>query len=138
MDFGKTFKVADFMSPRLVQVTPDTTVRRCAELLAENRVGSAVVNENNALAGIVTEEDFTKKVVAKGLDPNKVLARDIMTKEVLSIDPDSTVYAAILELNSKRVKHLPVISGKKVMGMISAQDLLRVLPSYIDTIKLQP
>ena len=125
------------MNKDLVEVTPGTTAKRCADVMAAEKVSSAVITENNSLAGIVTEKDLARKIVAKGLDTNKVMVKDIMTRDVISIEPSATLYDAMLILNKRKVKHLPVVSGNVVVGIITAMDILRVQPSYMEILASQ-
>ena len=126
--------VSEFMNKDVVEVTPDTTVKKCAEIMAVEKVSSAIIAEENSLKGIVTEKDVCRKIVAKGLDGNLVKVKDIMTTDVETIDPDASLYDAMLKLNQKRIKHLPVVSNKVTMGIITAMDILRVQPSYMEVL----
>jgi len=82
--------------------------------------------------GIVTEKDLARKIVAKGLDANVVLVKDIMTKDVITVDPTDSLYDTMLLLNSKKIKHLPVVDNNIVLGVITAMDILRVQPSLME------
>lgn len=126
------YTVAEFMNKDLVEVTPNITAKDCAGVMAAEHVSSAVVIENNAIQGIVTEKDLARKIVAKGLNPSDILVKDIMTRDVITIDPTTSLYDAMVKLNSKKIKHLPVVSENVVTGMITAMDILRVQPSLME------
>ena len=126
------YSVAEFMKKDLVEVTPGTTAKNCAEVMAAEKVSSAIVTENSSIGGIVTEKDLARKIVAKGLDPNKVLVGDIMTSDIITIEPEATLYDAMLMLNQKKIKHLPVVENNVVVGIITAMDILRVQPSLME------
>ena len=126
------YTVAEFMNKDLVEVSLETTAKVCAEVMAAERVSSAVVIENNAIKGIITEKDLARKIVAKGLNANEMLVKDIMTADVITIDPTTTLYDAMLTLNSKKIKHLPVVSNNVVTGIITAMDILRVQPALME------
>ena len=126
------YKVEEFMNKDIVQVTPDTNVTRCAEVMAAEHVDSALVAVDKKIVGIVTEKDLARKVVAKGLNAEEITAKDIMTTELVTIEPNKSLYDAMILLNKKKIKHLPVIKDNVVVGIITAMDILRVQPSYME------
>ncbi len=126
------YSVGEFMNKDVVEVTPGTTAKQCAEVMAAEKVSSAIVTENNALIGIVTEKDLARKIVAKGLDPKKVLVKDIMAAEMVTVEPETTLYDAMLMLSKKKIKHLPVVSGNIVVGIITAMEILKIQPAYME------
>lgn len=126
------YKVGEFMTKDLVQVTPDTTVRRCAEVMAAERVSSALVTEKKKILGIVTEKDLARKIVAKGLDADEILAKDIMTRDLVTVSSNTSLYDAMVLIDKKKIKHLPVIDKNVVVGIITAMEILRVQPSYME------
>ena len=126
------YKVKDFMKKDVIMVTPKTSVRKVAEVMAAEHVSSALICENKKLLGIVTEKDLARKIVAKGLDADKALAKDIMTTDLVTIEPEKSLYDAMIKLNKKKVTHLPVIKNKEVIGILTSMDILRVQPSYME------
>ena len=124
--------VEEFMNKDIVQVTPDTNVKRCAEVMAAEHVDSAMVTQKKRIVGIVTEKYLARKVVAKGLNAEKITAKDIMTAELVTINPQKSLYEAMVLLNKKKIKHLPVVENNVVVGIITAMDILRVQPSYME------
>ena len=126
------YKVEEFMNKDIVQVTPETNVKRCAEVMAAEHVDSALVTEDKRIAGIVTEKDLARKVVAKGLDVGEITVKDIMTTELVIIEPEKSLYDAMILLNKKKIKHLPVIKDNVIVGIITSMDILRVQPSYME------
>ena len=126
------YKVAEFMNKDLVQVTPDTPVKRCAEVMAAEKVSSALVTEKKKILGIVTEKDLARKIVAKGLNADKVLAKDIMTTDLVTVSPNTSLYDAMLLIEKRKIKHLPVVDHGSVVGIITAMEILRIQPSYME------
>tara|TARA_Y100000031_G_scaffold111053_1_gene122419 strand:+ start:232 stop:651 length:420 start_codon:yes stop_codon:yes gene_type:complete len=126
------YKVKEFMKKDVVRVTPETSVRKAAEVMAAEHVSSAVVCENKKLLGIITEKDLARKIVAKGVDADKALAKDIMTTDLTTIEPEKNLYDAMLKLNKKKVTHLPVVKDNEIVGIISSMDILKVQPSYME------
>ena len=126
------YKVAEFMNKDLVQVTPDTPVKRCAEVMAAKKVSSALVTEKKKILGIVTEKDLARKIGAKGLNADKVLAKDIMTTDLVTVSPNTSLYDAMLLIEKRKIKHLPVVDHGSVVGIITAMEILRIQPSYME------
>lgn len=126
------YKVGEFMERDIVQVTPDTDVKRCAEVMAAEHVDSVAVTQKKRVVGIVTEKDFARKVVAKGLNAEEITAKDIMTTELVTINPQTSLYDAMILINKKKIKHLPVVENNVIVGIITAMDILRVQPSYME------
>jgi len=126
------YKVEEFMNKDVVAVTPDTNVQRCAEVMAAEHVDSAIVAENKEIMGIVTEKDLARKVVAKGLDAEEITVKDIMTTELVTVEPNKSLYEAMILLNKKKIKHLPVLENNVLVGIITVMDILKVQPSYME------
>ena len=126
------YTVGDFMTRDLVEVTPGTTAINCAQVMQAERVSSAVVIEGGRLAGIITEKDLARKIVAKGLDRQKVMVREIMTAAPFTVDPETTLYDAMLNLSKRKIKHLPVVRGNVPLGIITAMDILKVQPALME------
>jgi len=126
------YKVKEFMKKDVVKVTPGTTVKKAAEVMAAEHVSSALVCENKKLLGIITEKDLARKIVAKGLDAERMMAKDIMSIDMITIDPDKSLYDAMIKMNNKKVTHIPVVKGKEIVGILTSMDILRVQPSYME------
>ena len=126
------YAVEEFMIRDIVQVTPHTAVKKCAEIMAAEHVDSAVVTQKKRIVGIVTEKDLARKVVAKGLNAEEITAKDIMTTELVTVEPQKSLYEAMVLLNKKKIKHLPVVENNVIVGIITAMDILRVQPSYME------
>lgn len=126
------YNVEEFMKKDIVQVTPETSVEKTAEVMAAEHVDSAVVADDKKIIGIVTEKDLARKVVAKGVNTQKITARDIMTIELVTIEPQKSLYEAMILLNKKKIKHLPVVKDNNIIGIITAMDILRIQPSYME------
>jgi CBS domain-containing protein len=116
--------VSEHMSRSLLTVSPDASLREAATAMVERGVGAVVVLEGDALAAILTERDVMKAVAA-GTDPSATVA-DWMTRSPETIEPvDSTDHAATLMIHGG-FRHLPVVVGGKVVGIVSIRDLMRV------------
>ena len=126
--------VKQAMTKQVLVTNPNTTVRDAAKVMSENRVGCLVVMEDKKLVGIVTELDIVSKVVAGDLDPNTTAVQEVMTKEVITIQADQTLEEASNLMIEHQIKKLPVLEKDKLVGIITATDLISVQPKMIQTL----
>src|SRR5271157_2025201 len=106
-------------------ISPDATVFEAIQLMADKNVGALPVMDNSRLIGIISERDYTRKVILKGLSSKDTLVRDIMTREVLTASPSDSIEDCIRVMTEKRVRHLPVLEGTKMIGILSIGDVLK-------------
>ena len=117
-------------------VNPDETVYRAIELMSEKQVGCLAVLAGGQLAGIVSERDYARKVILKGRSSHDTRVREIMSTPALFVTPEKTVAEALRIMTTRRVRHLPVLEGDSVIGMLSIGDLVNwVMTSQQQTIK---
>lgn len=122
--------VGQIVKRKAVLVKPADTIHKAARILARNKVGSAVVvDDNEEVVGIITDRDILDKVVAKGKDPKKVLVKDVMTKNPVTIEDDYTIQDAIDKMMDKGIRRLLVTRVGKPIGFVTAADLLTALNS---------
>ena len=108
----------------LWSVKPDDTVFDAIKVLAEKGVGALIVMENGKLAGILSERDYTRKVALLGKNSKETFVRDIMTANVLVISPKTRTRECMAIMSEKNIRHLPVVDGDTVVGMLSIRDLM--------------
>jgi CBS domain-containing protein len=89
------------------------------------RVGALLIEEDGRLGGILSERDVLRRVIPQGLDVHHTPVRDVMTAEVLTIRPEHGIKEAMRLMTEKRVRHLPVIDGDRVVGLVSIGDLTK-------------
>ncbi len=110
----------------LVQaVTPDTTVYDAIKLMSDRNIGCVLVMDGGALLGILSERDYTRKVVLQGRSSKSTTVREIMTKDVICVTPKHGVEETLRIVTESRVRHLPVKDGEQVIGLISIGDLVK-------------
>jgi CBS domain-containing protein len=126
--------VMDAMTKHPVTVEPSATVKACAEKMLEYSIGSLIVVEDEHIAGVLTEQDIIRKVVASGKAPESVLARNIMSTSVISISPDADIYDAIVKMRDSGIRHLPVTTEKQLIGFLTLKDVLKIEPDLFDLI----
>lgn len=107
-------------------ITPDASIYDCALKLAQFKIGALlVVDKNNNLAGLISERDILREIVAKSADAKKITVDMIMTKELITVLPSTSVREAMRIVTEHRVRHLPVLENGKLVGVISIGDLTR-------------
>lgn len=106
-------------------VPPNTTVAAAVQEMHDQNIGALLVLEDAKVAGIFTERDVLFRVVNDNLDPKATTVAQVMTKDPLSATPATTVEEAMRQVTDKRVRHLPLLEGDKLVGMISSGDLTR-------------
>ena len=106
-------------------VHPDTSVYDAIKLMAEKNVGALLVMENDQLSGIVSERDYSRKVVLRGKTSRNTIVREIMTTELTTAHPRETVEECLRFMTDKRIRHLPVVSDGELRGVISIGDLVK-------------
>lgn len=117
-------EVAEIMSKDLVTVGPEYNVADVASLMRSRGIGSVIVLEEDRVLGILTERDILG-VVGSGEDPKNVAAHEALTDDLITIAPDAPVEEAAGEMVRAGVRHLPVISGQRLIGIVSMRDLVR-------------
>ena len=106
-------------------ISPDATVFEAIQLMADKNVGALPVIDNSRLVGIISERDYARKVTLKGRSSKDTPVRDIMTQELLTATPSDSIAECIRTMTEKRVRHLPVLEGTKMIGIVSIGDVLK-------------
>jgi CBS domain-containing protein len=122
--------VTDVMNLKLVSVQPDESAQVAVVRMLESGVGSVLVCEDNRLLGIFTERDVLR-LAGDASDLAHVRVGDVMTRDVLSLGPDDDVLAAARLMGEKRIRHVPVVEGGNVIGVIGIRDVMRSLVELI-------
>ena len=103
---------------------PDDTVFEALQLLAEYEVGALLVMDMGKVVGVVSERDYTRKIALQGRSSKDTRVKDIMTREVVSVRPTVGTQECMALMSEKKIRHLAVIDGDTVLGMISIRDLM--------------
>ncbi len=107
--------------------SPDSSVYEALQLLAEKDVGALLVLQDGELVGIVSERDYARKVVLHGMTSMKTPVKEIMTEEVITVGPGITVEEAMTLMTDKHIRHLPVVEGERIVGVVSIGDLVKAI-----------
>lgn len=128
-------RVGDLMTRNFIYVSPDTNLKKCAETMVKKRVGSLIVKERRILKGILTEKDILWALVKKSeKELADILARDIAKRKVMTIKPGADVVEALKKMKKNKVRRLPVLEHKKVIGMLTLNDILKIDPGLYQLI----
>jgi CBS domain-containing protein len=106
-------------------VAPDSTVFEAIALMAKQGVGAVLVLDEGNLAGIVTERDYARKVILQGRSSKETRVGEIMTSELVTVGPENTVDNCMRLMTDYRIRHLPVLDGGKLIGIVSIGDLVK-------------
>ncbi len=110
-------------------IAPDASVFEAIRLMSDKGVGALLVLEAGKLVGIISERDYTRKVILKGRSSRETPVRNIMTSPVIYTNPDEPIEKCMEVMTAKRVRHLPVLDGDELIGVISIGDLVKAIIS---------
>ena len=111
----------------LVSISSAATVFDALDLMARLDVGAVIVVDEGRLAGIFSERDYARKVILHGKHSKELAVSEIMTTDVLCVRPDDSVEACMALMTDNRVRHLPVVDGEAVIGVVSIGDVVKAL-----------
>ncbi len=113
--------------PVIFSVTPDCTVFQALQTLAERNVGAVLVLDGDRMVGILSERDYARQVILKGKASKDTPVREIMTTTVVCVGPDHTIEECMALMTDKRFRHLPVMTGDELLGVLSIGDVVKAL-----------
>ncbi len=140
MEMG--IKVGDLMTRNFIYVHPDANLKECAQTMIKKRVGSLIIKNGDKLKGLLTEKDIIWAIVKKSeKDLKGIKAEDLMRRKIVTIKPSADIISAIQKFKKKKVRRLPVVENGKLIGIITANDILRIDPGLFqmiaETIKIR-
>ncbi len=131
MTNAKTMTIADVMTKSVISVDSSITINEAAKMMEDTKVGAVIVMENNTPVGIVTDRDFAVKVVAHAYQITTPV-KQIMTSPLFSISSDESVRTAADLMHDRGIRKLPVINDEKVVGIITATDIVNLLAVCVE------
>jgi CBS domain-containing protein len=112
---------------KVLSIGPDETVYEAIRQMAEHGIGALLVMENGQPVGLLSERDYSRKVILRGLRSRETPVRAIMSSPLLTISPDASVQHGLAMMTEKYIRHIPVVDGAGVMGMVSIGDLVKAV-----------
>jgi CBS domain-containing protein len=123
-DVGTVGAILKHKGSNIWSISPDATVFEGIRMMSDKNVGALLVMTNDKLLGIISERDYTRKVALKGKSSKQMRVREIISSPVHFATPDHTVEECMRIMTEQRVRHLPLLEGEKVVGVISIGDLV--------------
>lgn len=114
-------------APEIFAIGPDAPVIDAMRMMAEKHIGALLVMDGPRLAGIISERDYARKVVLQGRSSASTAVREIMTADVISVGPEDTADHCMQLVTNRRIRHLPVLRGDDVLGIVSIGDLVKAV-----------
>ena len=109
-------------------ISKDQSVMQALIIMSEKNIGAIIIVDNNDLPiGIFSERDYARKVILKGKNSKDTLLDEVMTKELITVTRDYKIDQCMEIMNEKRIRHLPVLENKKIVGIISIGDVLKIM-----------
>ncbi|MCI0503117.1 CBS domain-containing protein [Candidatus Micrarchaeota archaeon] len=136
---GSELRVGDIMTKKVIVVPFGKTILDVAKMMKKSAIGSVIVvedKEGKHAKGIITERDIVYKILAKGSDPYKIKAEDIMSRPLRVVKPDTTIEDAAKAMRENRIKRLPVVNDdNELIGILSEGDIMKIFPVVVDLIE---
>ena len=125
-------KLEDFLKlnkdRQIWTISKDQNVRQALILMSEKNISAIIIVDNNDFPiGIFSERDYARKIVLKGKSSKDTLLDEVMTKELITVTGDYKIDQCMKIMNEKRIRHLPVLENKKIVGIISIGDVLKIM-----------
>ena len=122
--------------PSIWSISPDATVYKALALMAEKEIGSLLVMSGGRLVGLISERDYARKVILMGRASKETTVDEVMTSPAVTVSPHDTVSACMELMTDHRYRHLPVLDGNRVIGILSIGDLVNwIVKSHEQTIQ---
>ena len=113
--------------PDIYSIEPDATVLDALRLLEQKNVGALLVMRGGVLSGIFSERDYARRMILHGRSSKETKVREVMTADVFVISPDTTSGECMVHMTDRHIRHLPVVEGGRVVGVISIGDVVRTV-----------
>jgi|SRR5688572_5083418 len=121
---GKVRNILHNKGNAVYSVEPDTMVYRAIELMCEKNIGGLLIVENGKLVGIFTERDYARKLILKGKSSKDTPIKDLMTSNLVTVSPDTSIDDCMRVMTGRKIRHLPVLENGNLVGLISIGDVV--------------
>jgi CBS domain-containing protein len=133
---GTISEILNYKGATVWSTSPDATVFDAIQLMADKNIGALLVIEADKLVGILSERDYTRKVALKGKVSKQTAVREILSGDVIRVTPEHTVEECMRLMTDHRVRHLPVLDGDRILGVVSIGDLVNwIISAQTSTIQ---
>jgi CBS domain-containing protein len=132
---GVTLKVVDVMVKEVITIEDNSTVKEAADVMNKFEIGCLIAVRKGKAMGILTERDLLKRIVAEGKDARKIRVREVMTSPLVVAEPNMDLAEAVKLMFQMKIKKLPVVDGKRLIGLVSLTDIARFQPQVISILK---
>jgi CBS domain-containing protein len=130
-----SLKVEDVMVREVITIDEESTVREAAEVMNKFEIGCLIAVRKGKAVGIITERDLLKRVVAEAKDVNKTKVKDVMSSPLVVVEPKMELEEAVKLMFQMKIKKLPVVDGKRLVGLVTLTDIARFQPQMIKILK---
>ena len=130
-----SLKVEDVMVKEVITIDENSTVKDAVEVMNKFGIGCLIAVRKGKAMGIITERDFLKRVVAEAKDANKTKVKDVMSSPLIVVEPDMGLEEAVKLMFQMKIKKLPVVDGKRLIGLVTLTDIARFQPQMIKILK---
>ena len=128
-------RVKDVMVREVIKIEGNVTIKEAARLMNKHEIGCLIAVEKGKISGILTERDLLNRVVAEAKDASKLRVRDVMTSPLIIVEPTMDLDEAVRLMFQMKIKKLPVIENKRLVGLLSLTDIARFQPQMMGLIK---
>ena len=126
------YMVADVMTERPVTLRPGDSLVDCAKKMKQEHVGAILVKEGSDIKGIITEQDIVRKAIALEKNPLTMKLADLMSVDLKTIEANKDIFEALTKMKNLNIRHLPVTSSGKFVGLLTLKDILRIEPQLFE------
>lgn len=120
-------QILNIKGSRVYSIPPSITVYEALKIMGINNIGAVLVVQSEKLAGILSERDYARKIILKNKKSKETLVSEIMESDLITVNPNDKVEYCMELMSSNRIRHLPVLEGDKLVGLISMGDVVKAI-----------
>ena len=132
MEMDTQMTVHDAMTSNVITVDPDTSIAQAAAIMSQKGIGSLIIKSNSEPEGLVTESDIISKVVSLDIQASQMTVEEVMTKNLIKIDPGSDLNEAARTMAKNNIRRLPVVNDGVLVGILTSTDVMTVSPELTE------
>lgn len=132
---GLSLKVEDVMVKEVITIDENSSVKEASEVMNKFEIGCLIAVKKSKAMGIITERDLLKRVIADAKDASKTKVKDVMSSPLVVVEPDMELEEAVKLMFQMKIKKLPVVDEKRLVGLVSLTDIARFQPQMIKILK---